>query len=115
MNPVLHVVMYHYVRDLPNTSFPRIKGMLPSDFRRQLTALQGQYEMATLESALDFLQGTYRPSCDLCLLTFDDGLKEHYTEVAPMLLDHGVQGIFFVITAGLEEHRVASVHMNHFL
>jgi peptidoglycan/xylan/chitin deacetylase (PgdA/CDA1 family) len=107
--------MYHYVRDLPNTPFPRIKGMLTSEFREQLNVLQDYYEMATLESALDFLQGTYTPPRDLCLLTFDDGLKEHYTEVTPMLLDHGVQGIFFVITAGLEEHRVASVHMNHFL
>lgn len=115
MNPVLHVVMYHYVRDLPNTPFPRIKGMLTTDFRQQLNLLQDYYEMATLESALDFLQGTYIPPRDLCLLTFDDGLKEHYAEVAPVLLDHGVQGIFFVITAGLEEHRVASVHMNHFL
>jgi peptidoglycan/xylan/chitin deacetylase (PgdA/CDA1 family) len=61
------------------------------------------------------LQGTYIPPRDLCLLTFDDGLKEHYTGVTPVLLDHGVQGIFFVITAGLEEHSVASVHMNHFL
>jgi len=54
MSRSLHVVMYHYVRDLPNTSFPRIKGMLISDFHQQLSALQNQYEMATLESALDF-------------------------------------------------------------
>src|ERR671919_601084 len=53
MNPALHVVMYHYVRDLPNTPFPRIKGMLIKDFRQQLAALQQCYEMATLESALD--------------------------------------------------------------
>ena len=67
--------MYHYVRDLPKTSFPRIKGMLTSDFQRQLQALQSRYEMATLEIALDFLKGAYSPTRDLCLLTFDDGLK----------------------------------------
>jgi peptidoglycan/xylan/chitin deacetylase (PgdA/CDA1 family) len=89
--------------------------MLTTDFRQQLNLLQDYYEMATLESALDFLQGTYIPRRDLCLLTFDDGLKEHYTEVTPMLLDHGVQGIFFVITSCLEEHCVAPVHMSHFL
>src|SRR5919197_3009297 len=115
MSQSLHVVMYHYVRNLPNTSFPRIKGMLSSDFQQQLSALQNQYEMATLESALDFLRGIYLPSRDLCLLTFDDGLKDHYSEVTPILVDLGIQGIFFVITSCLQEHHVAPVHMNHFL
>jgi peptidoglycan/xylan/chitin deacetylase (PgdA/CDA1 family) len=115
MAPALHVVMYHYIRDLPNTPFPRIKGMLTSAFQQQLTVLQQRYEMATLASALDFLRGTYTPSRDLCLLTFDDGLKEHYTAVAPILADRGIQGLFFVITSCLQEQRVASVHMNHFL
>jgi peptidoglycan/xylan/chitin deacetylase (PgdA/CDA1 family) len=114
-DPALHVVMYHYVRDLPNTSFPKIKGMLTSDFRRQLGELQNRYEMAKLDIALDFLSGTYTPSRDLCLLTFDDGLKEHYTDVAPLLIDHKVQGLFFLITACLDEGQLASVHMNHFL
>lgn len=115
VSAALHVIMYHYIRDLPNSSFPRIKGMLSSHFQEQLTTLQHRYEMATLESALDFLRGAYTPARDLCLLTFDDGLKDHYTEVTPMLVDRGVQGIFFVITSCLQEHRVAPVHMNHFL
>jgi len=112
---MLHIVVYHYVRDLPRTPFPRIKGMLLEDFRRQVVELRRQYEMATLESALDFLTGKYKPRADLCLLTFDDGLKEHFTEVTPLLADHGIQGLFFLITSCLEDHRVAPVHMNHFL
>ena len=87
MKASLQVVMYHYIRDLPNTSFPRIKGMLTRDFREQLATLQSRYEMGTLESALDFMRGSYRPSRDLCLLTFDDGLKEHYAEITPILID----------------------------
>lgn len=115
MLSVLHVVMYHYVRDLPNTPLPRLKGMLTSTFRQQLCALREHYELATLESALAFLQGTYTPARDLCLLTFDDGLKEHYTEVMPLLVEHDIQGVFFLITSCVEEQRVASVHMNHVL
>ncbi len=34
MLPQLHIVMYHYVRDLPRTRFPRIKGMMLDEFRR---------------------------------------------------------------------------------
>jgi peptidoglycan/xylan/chitin deacetylase (PgdA/CDA1 family) len=115
MSPALQVVMYHYIRDLPNTPFPRIKGMLLSDFQKQVKALCASYEMATLESTLAFLRGAYVPRRDLCLLTFDDGLKEHYTDVTPLLAEAGVQGIFFPITECLEDGTVASVHMNHFL
>jgi peptidoglycan/xylan/chitin deacetylase (PgdA/CDA1 family) len=113
--PALHVVMYHYIRDFPNTPFPRIKGVLTRVFQQQVQALQQRYEMATLEMVVDFLQGTYTPSRDLCLLTFDDGLKDHFTTVTPLLVEHNIQGLFFVITACLQEQRVAAVHMNHFL
>lgn len=115
MEPSLNVVMYHYVRDLPNTPFPNIKGMHIREFAGQVAALKSQYEMATLESALDFVRGAYEPSKDLCLLSFDDGLKEHYSEITPLLREAGVQGLFFVITCCLDEQQVAPVHMNHFL
>jgi peptidoglycan/xylan/chitin deacetylase (PgdA/CDA1 family) len=111
----LHVVMYHYVRDLPNTRLPRLKGMLISTFRQQLRVLRDHYELATLETALAFMQGAYTPTRDLCLLTFDDGLKEHYTEVTPLLVEHGIQGLFFLITSCVQEQHMASVHMNHVL
>ena len=111
---MLSVVVYHYVRDLPRTPFPRIKGLQVDDFRRQVDTLRRRFEMATLDSALDFLGGRYQPSRDLCLLTFDDGLMDHYTEVLPILRDYGVHGVFFVSTSCLER-RVAAVHKNHFL
>jgi peptidoglycan/xylan/chitin deacetylase (PgdA/CDA1 family) len=110
----LTVVAYHYVRDLPATRFPRIKGLRLDAFRRQLAYVAERFEMATLESALAFLAGRYRAERDLCLLTFDDGLKEHYTDVTPLLADAGVSGCFFPATQCLEG-RVASVHKVHFL
>jgi len=107
--------MYHYVRDLPRTQFPRLKGILIDDFRQQVDELSSKYEMASVESALDFMTGEYRPRRDLCLLTFDDGLKEHYTDVTPFLAEKRIRGIFFLITSCVEERKVAAVHMNHFL
>ena len=113
-NLLLHVVMYHYVRDLPRTRWPRIHALLVDDFRKQVAMLKDAYEMATLESALAFLEKRYRPERPLCLLTFDDALKEHYAEVTPILQDAGVQGVFMVQTSG-PEGSVAAVHKNHFL
>jgi peptidoglycan/xylan/chitin deacetylase (PgdA/CDA1 family) len=112
---ILRVVMYHYVRDLPRTPFPKLKGMLLDDFRTQVSELSSQFEMASVESAMDFLSGEYRPRRDLCLLTFDDGLKEHYADVTPILHEKRIRGVFFLITQCLEEKKVAAVHMNHFL
>lgn len=114
-NPKLHAIMYHYVRDLPRTRFPRIKGMTLREFRKQIAWLASHYEMATLHRALEFLRGDYTPARDLCVLTFDDGLKEHYTGVMPMLAEYRIQGIFGVITSCIENYIVAPVHMNHFL
>ena len=108
-------VTFHYVRDLPRTRFPRIKGRLIADFVQQVDELGQRFEMATLESALAFLAGDYEPTRDLCVLVFDDGLKDHYTHVTPVLADRGIQGQFFITTACVEEHRVLSVHKNHFL
>jgi peptidoglycan/xylan/chitin deacetylase (PgdA/CDA1 family) len=113
--PQLHVATYHYVRDLPRTRFPQIKGMLLDDFRRQAKALPDVYEMATLESAIEFLEGKYTPRRDLCLMTFDDGLREHYADVTPILAEEEIQGLFFLISGCLEDGVVAPVHMNHFL
>jgi peptidoglycan/xylan/chitin deacetylase (PgdA/CDA1 family) len=61
------------------------------------------------------VRGDYRPGRDLCLLTFDDGLTDHVTDVLPVLAEQGLQGVFFLPTACLEERRVLSVHKNHFL
>jgi peptidoglycan/xylan/chitin deacetylase (PgdA/CDA1 family) len=110
----LAVVAYHYVRDLPRTRFPRIKGLALDVFRRQLDEFQQRYEMTSLTVAVEFLAGRYLPRRDLCLLTFDDGLKEHYTEVLPLLRERGLSACFFPATSCVEG-QVACVHMIHFL
>src|SRR5579883_1511395 len=112
---ILRVVMYHYVRDVARTPFPNLKGMLPDDFRHQVAELATQFEMASIESAMDFLTGEYRPRRDLCLLTFDDGLKEHYRDVTPILAEKRIRGVFFLITGCVDERKLAAVHLNHFL
>lgn len=111
---MLHTVMYHYVQDPARMPFP-LKVMPVDAFRRQVHRLAECFEMATMESAMAYLAGGYRPRRDLCLLTFDDGLAEHGHTVTPLLVEKGIEGIFFLITACCEEHRVAAVHMNHVL
>jgi peptidoglycan/xylan/chitin deacetylase (PgdA/CDA1 family) len=110
----LVVVAYHYVRDLPHTRFPRLKGLPIDVFRRQLDGFAQRFELTTLAGALEYLGGRRRPTRPLCLLTFDDGVKEHYTDVLPILLERGIGACFFPATSCVEG-RVAPVHMIHFL
>lgn len=110
----LVVVAYHYVRDLPHTRFPRLKGLPIDVFRRQLDAFAQRFELITLAGALEYLRGRRRATRPLCLLTFDDGVKEHYTDVLPILRDRGLAACFFPATSCVEG-RVAPVHMIHFL
>lgn len=107
--------MYHYVADRAGGRFAGIKGLTIDEFRRQVDTLRACYEMATLESALAFWRGAYQPDRDLCLLTFDDGLVDHYANVAGILGERGIQGVFFVVTRCLDDRWVAAVHKNHFL
>ncbi len=110
---MLRVVMYHYVRS-PSDPYPRLKGVALDAFVEQVDALRARYEMATLESALDYVEGCYQPQRDLCLLTFDDGVKDHL-RASQILSERGIEGQFFLITSAVEEHRVLSVHKNHLL
>jgi peptidoglycan/xylan/chitin deacetylase (PgdA/CDA1 family) len=111
----LHVIMYHYVRDLGASRYPKIKGMELHEFRDQIAWLSANYELTSLDVALEFLRGNYTASKDICLLTFDDGLKEHHSDVLPILAKYKIQGLFGVITSCIEDKIVAPVHMNHFL
>jgi peptidoglycan/xylan/chitin deacetylase (PgdA/CDA1 family) len=112
----LHVIAYHYVRDASRSLTPAagLHAMPADDFRKQVSELQACYEMATLESASAFLRGQYEPRRDLCLLTFDDGLRDHFDEVFPALRARRIQGVFFLITSCLDG-QLSAVHQSHFL
>jgi len=113
--PKLYIVCYHYVRPIRDSGYQDIKGLELTDFGRQLAILQRHYEVIDLHTALAFLQGQHQSSRHLCLLTFDDGLRDHYEHVLPLLSNAGLSGVFFLITSALEHGRVVDVHKHHFL
>lgn len=114
-NVALWVVTYHYVRDYASTPYPNIKGLDISAFVQQIEFLRDRCEVTDVSSALAFLNGEYSPSRDLCLLTFDDGLKEHYEVVLPVMQEYGFQGVFAIITGCVGAAHVAPAHKNHLL
>lgn len=51
----------------------------------------------------------------MALLTFDDGLSDHYRTVFPALKRRGIQGVFFLITSCVEGRTLLAVHRNQLL
>jgi peptidoglycan/xylan/chitin deacetylase (PgdA/CDA1 family) len=107
--------MYHYVRDLPRTTHPRIKGLLLSEFRHQIKYLSKFHEFVTVADCIAAIRGDQDLPSNAVLLTFDDGFLDHYTNVFPVLDELGVQGCFFPPARAILTHEVLDVNKIHFL
>jgi peptidoglycan/xylan/chitin deacetylase (PgdA/CDA1 family) len=111
----LTIVMYHYVRPLRGSKYPFIKGLELKNFIEQLNYLSKKYQIITPQEALEFLQsGTVFPK-NSALLTFDDGYKDHYRYVFPLLHERKLSGIFFPITSVISDENILDVNRLHFI
>src|SRR3989344_2144741 len=108
-------VMYHYVRDFPNTEFPEIKGMLTSKFEEQIIFLKKHFDFITVSEFTEHLAVKKRLKPNSIMLTFDDGLKDHYKNVFPILKKYGIKAIFYPITNPIIKKIVQPVQKVHFL
>lgn len=116
MSQSVTIVMYHYVRDLDRTRFPRLKALSLERFIRQLDHLTSAY---TLISARQLIDAMHDPSRQLpersALLTFDDGYSDHFLSVFPQLDRRGIPACFFPPVTAIVEHQVLDVNKIQFV
>jgi peptidoglycan/xylan/chitin deacetylase (PgdA/CDA1 family) len=112
----LTVLMYHYVRDPGdeaelNTGIP---GMGVSAFEAQLDFLSENYNLISWPMLRDCLASATPLPERACLLTFDDGVRDHYVNVYPALKRRNLSGLFFALArpAGIP---LTLAHKIHFL
>ena len=111
----LTIVMYHYVRPIKNSKFPKIKGLELHSFTKQLDYLSKNYNFITAEKLiLASLEKQDLPN-NACYLTFDDGFKDHIRFVLPELLKRNIQGSFFPPAEPIEKQKILDVHAIHFI
>jgi len=94
------ILMYHYVSPLPpDADRYRVDlTVLPETFRAQLDYLaQAGYHPITLTDLYLYLTEGYPLPERPVILTFDDGYRDAYEVVFPMLLEYGFVGTFFVL------------------
>lgn len=109
------IVMYHYVREIQNSAYPKIRGLEIAGFRRQLDYLEKNFNIVRMEDVISAgLAGLPLPD-KACLLTFDDGYKDHISFVFPELLKRGMQGSFFPPVKPITERVMLDVNSIHFI
>ena len=101
--------MYHYVRDTERTRYPRINARRVDEFVAQLDHVASRYRVVAIDDVIaHYAEGRPLPE-HACLLTFDDGLRDHIDTVFPILQRRDMSGLFAGSVATLEERRVADV------
>ena len=95
MKREVSIVMYHYVRDLQRSRYPRIKGLDLAEFSGQLDYVRRNYQVVTVAEVVHAIRSGDELPAKALLLTFDDGYIDHYTSVFPILFDAGLEGAFF--------------------
>jgi peptidoglycan/xylan/chitin deacetylase (PgdA/CDA1 family) len=111
----LTVVTYHYVRDPETSAFPRINALPVAAFLRQLDRFERDYSIVDPQNVLDAINGDSALPSDALLLTFDDGYRDHYATVFPILAQRGHTALFFPATQPLSEQRVLDVNKIQFV
>ena len=109
------IIMYHYVRELPYTRYPDIKGLRTSLFKEQLAYMSKHYTFVRAQDIIDAVwHGGELPE-NAAWLTFDDAYSDHYTNVFPVLDEMGIEGAFFPPVKAITRHEVLDVNKIHFI
>lgn len=111
----VNIVMYHYVREIKNSNYPKIKGLEISGFRRQLDYLTNNFNIIKAEDVINFVKNGDNLPEKSCLLTFDDGYKDHLIFALPELLKRNLQGSFFLSAKPVIERKILNVNRIHFI
>ncbi len=115
MNNELTIIMYHYVRPLAASSYPRLKALDLSAFVFQLEYLRKNYDFVSVDQVIKAVyEGTALPS-KATYLTFDDCYKDHYEFVFPELEKREIPASFFAPAGAIKQNVVLDVNKIHFI
>ena len=98
--PSLLILNYHRVGEAERTPYDSgIFSATASEFAWQVGYLKRRFPIVTLPEAVEIVHGRSVPERTVVLLTFDDGYRDNFDEVFPVLRRHGVSATFFLPTA----------------
>lgn len=112
----LTVMMYHYVRDPGDEAEAGsgIPGLPVRTFEAQLDALAQKHTFVSWPDVRQAIAKDKSLPNSPCLLTFDDGMRDHYLNVYRVLHRRGLSGLFFVMDRS-DADGLTLGHKIHFL
>ena len=105
--------MYHYIRP-DNDEYPNFNSLPFDTFRRQLDFFEKEWGFISKNDYMDAVKSKNNP--DGVVLTFDDGLKDHFNYAAAELKLRGLWGAFYIPTGIYSSNqKMLGVQRVHFL
>ena len=108
-------INYHYVRPIKNSSYKNIKGLELKKFIDQLDYLKKNYNIISAEEITSYIIHKTKLPKKSCLLTFDDGYKDHHKYVMPELMKKKISGCFFPSAENIINNNVTETNKIHFI
>src|SRR5262245_47015562 len=106
--------MYHDVRDPNATRFPRryqgTSFLTPAQLEGQLDYIARHYNVVRMAQVVEASRGHARLPERAAVLTFDDGLRDHFTEVFPRLSARRWPALFLVPTLPVRDRKMIPSH-----
>lgn len=99
--------VYHCVSD---ENLPHIKHIIQyrstKQFEADIDCLSKHFQWVNWQEFKDFTSGNFKAQKKIALLTFDDGLKEFYDVVAPVLERKGIYACNFINPAFIDNNEL---------
>jgi len=99
--------VYHCVSD---ENLPHVKHIIQykntKQFEEDLDCLLKHFQFVNWSEFKDFVKGDFKPGKKIALLTFDDGFREFYDTVLPVLERKGIYACNFINPAFIDNHEL---------
>jgi len=117
--PVVKVFMYHDIRDHERTDFGRryykrynLRSFLDkTQFEHQINLIKNSSDII---SCSDFLQLDKKDNGSYSILSFDDGLLDHY-HIQNILIENKASGVFLIPAEPVIERKIMRTHKIQFI
>lgn len=109
----MKAIMYHYIREHSRKN-PFFVFLHADNFREQLLYFKENYYLPSKEEFQSAISNN-NPIDNSIVLTFDDGLSDHYEYVYPILKSLGMWGIFYIPSMPYVSNKLLDVHKVHYL
>jgi len=100
------ILAYHSVGNVPADFIHTPNRISLSNFKKQIEYLLRRYHFFSLEEFVECVQRNIRPPEHLVIITFDDGYKDHYSCVYPILQKYHTPATFFLPTEYMEGKKI---------